>query len=334
MGKFLKKKNVLLICGGGSNEHDISLKSALFFKEKLAQMDGVHAYYLCIERDGRRTNELGEDCELRKAGEIFNRKTQVTIPLDYVIPCIHGRPGENGNIQSVFDMMGLPYLGSGPEASQLCFNKVSTKLYLESKGIKTSPFKYFYKEEGNLKENILNAFFSFNKDVFIKASSEGSSVGCYHVTKQEDLLPSLEKAFTYGPYVLMEETIKGREIEVAAFNYKDELHITPPGEILCQDGFYTFEEKYSETSKAKTQTNAPLTSEQLITISEMARNAYQLLQIKDLARVDFFLSEKYGPLLNEINTFPGHTSISMFPMMMEAYGVKYNDFLSDRIYRS
>lgn len=324
-------KNVLVLCGGGGSEHDVSLISAKYFLDCLKAIEGISTHYLCIEHDKRRTNQLGQDCELRKAGEIFNRETGETIRLDYVIPCIHGPPGENGQIQSVFELMGLPYLGATPEGSMLCFNKVSTKIWLDRCQIATAPYIFMTDPKSNGPES--DAFFETHQDVFVKASHQGSSVGCYHVTKKADLGLRIKEAFELSPYVLIEKTLKGRELEVAVFEYQGALHATTPGEIDCPSGFYSFEEKYQKESKTKTLTTAPDLSKEIISqIKETALKAFRLLKLKDMARVDFFLTDAGEIYINEINTMPGHTPISMFPLMVENSGIKYKDFLKDRIF--
>lgn len=328
-------KNVLLICGGGGTEHDISLISAKYFSSKLSLIPEVITHYLCIEKDGNRTNDKGESCELRKAGEIFNRDTQETIKLDYVVPCFHGPPGETGQIQAVFEMMGLPYLGANSEGSINCFNKASTKLWLSYLGIKNSNFIVL--NSSNYKEllpKVQTFHKEHNNDVFIKATHQGSSVGCFHILDSGQIESSIEEALKLSPYVLVEETIKGRELEVAVFEYQGKVHATVPGEIDCPSSFYTFEEKYAQESHTKTLTVAPNIPDNISEkIKENAIKAFNGLNLKDMARVDFFLTEANDVLINEINTFPGHTPISMFPMMMENYGVKYEDYLKDRIFK-
>lgn len=325
-------KNVLLICGGGGSEHDISLVSAKYIESKLALIPEINTVYLSIEKDGRRLNHKGQDCELRKAGEVFNKETNELTLLDYAIPCIHGPPGENGQIQAVFEMMGLPFLAPGSEASILCFNKASTKIWMDKAGIANSPYLFFSSPDQVCKSTLEKFFDTNNKDVFVKAAHQGSSVGCYHVTNKDELVGKVKEAFSFGPVVLVEKTIKGRELEVAAFEYEGKLHISKPGEIVCPDGFYDFEEKYNENSKTKTYVEAEnLTTEQVEKIKNMARETFKILRLKDMARIDFFLDEKGNPLINEINTFPGHTPISMFPSMMENMGIKYENYLKDRI---
>lgn len=327
-----EKANVLLICGGGSTEHDISLISAKYLLAQLQNIPDINVHYLCIERDGRRTNLEGEDCELRKSGEIFNKSTEEIIRLNYAIPCIHGPPGENGQIQSVFELMGLPFLGAGSEASITCFNKVSTKLWLESLGIKTAPFIFLSHWDRDSKIKVEKFFEESNSDVFIKASNQGSSVGCFHVTDKNQIEEKCKEAFRFSPFVLLETTQRGRELEVAAYEYKDAIYTTAPGEIICPDGFYDFDEKYNEKSRTKTLPHAEnLDQETISKIKEIAHKAFRGLKLKDLARIDFFLTNDNQILINEINTFPGHTPISMFPMMMEANGLHYVEFLKDRI---
>ncbi len=331
----MSKKNVLLICGGGGSEHDISLVSAKYILTKLKEISEVTPHYLCIERDGRRTNLLGEDCELRKAGEIFNKVTEETIVLDYAIPCIHGPPGENGQIQSVFELMGLPFFGPGSEPSINCFNKVTTKLWLSALGIPNTPYLFIYESSDSEIDRIEKFFNLHGEDIFIKASNQGSSVGCYHVTKINEIGNSLKEALKLSPYVLIEKTVKGRELEVSVFDYQGKIHASLPGEIICPSKFYSYEEKYSDKGHTTTEVVAKdITQDLQNKIQEIAIQAFKGLRLKDLSRVDFFLTDDLEIYINEINTFPGHTPISMFPMMMENYGVRYVDFLKERVLNS
>ena len=323
--------NVLLICGGGSSEHDISLISAKFILSKLKLIAGITPYYVCIEKNGDRTDFDGNKCELRKAGILVKESEKEPITLNYAIPCFHGYPGETGDIQSLFDMMGLPYLGAGAEASKVCFNKVTTKLWLSALELPNTPYLFLNNTDDD-SLNKANTFFETHRDVFVKASSQGSSVGCFHVQKIEDLKSSCEKALELSPYVLVEKTIKGRELEVAVFNYQGKLHAYGPGEIKCQDGFYSYAEKYNQTSKAEVSYKADNISEEIESkILELAKNAFRTLNLKDMARIDFFLTEKGEILINEINTFPGHTEISLFPKLLEINDLQYEKYLEDRI---
>jgi D-alanine-D-alanine ligase len=198
-------------------------------------------------------------------------------------------------------------------------------------GVKTTPFISI----NNTSEiELLRAetFLDQHKVIYIKATNQGSSVGCYRVSKIEDLRKNLEEAFTFSPFVILEKEIKGRELEVAVFEFNDELLVTGPGEIICPNDFYTYEEKYNKDSKTITKTIAPDISEShLVTIKAQSEIAFRTLKLRHLSRIDFFLSEENEILINEINTFPGHTQISMFPSMLENTGVRYSEFINSHL---
>lgn len=324
-------KNILIICGGGGTEHDISLVSARYIESILKSDSDLNLFLVEIKKDGSRVliNEK-KYCELRKGGLLVIEE-EAPIFLNYAIPVIHGPPGETGDIQSLFEMMELPYYGSGPEASILCFNKISTKLWLEKADIPVTPYLFIANNTEATKQQVKSFFEKNNSDVFIKASNQGSSVGCYHITELSQLDKSVDEAFKYSPYVLIEKTIKGRELEVAVFQHQDKIHGTWPGEIACPSGFYTYEEKYNSKSQTLTHVKADTSEETAQLITSYAIKAFELLHLKDLARIDFFLTDNEEVFLNEINTFPGHTPISMFPMMLENYGFKYYDFIIEKI---
>lgn len=319
------KLNVLLICGGGGTEHDISLTSAKFFQDILAPLENINVHYVEIGKDSVRRDHQGRAVELRKDGLLI--RGEESIRLNFAIPCFHGTPGETGEIQCVFEMMGLPYLGCSPEASMLSFNKVSTKLWMNALGISNTPFVFLNSSD---KEDLSRAhtFFKEHPDVFIKASNQGSSVGCYHVTSESELDEKIKEALKLSPYVLIEKTMKGREVEMSVYEYQGELVATWPGEIICPNGFYDYSEKYSGDSKTTTLTKAPHLSPELVErMQKAAKELFRGLKYKHLVRVDFFVvgNDFY---VNEPNTFPGHTKISLFPMMMKEHGHDYRTFLS------
>ncbi len=321
----MTKKNVLLICGGGSSEHEVSLISAGFIYDQLKDWEEINLHWVEICKDGTRKDKEGKSCELRKSGELVY--SDKSIKLNFAIPCIHGYPGETGDIQSVFEMMELPYLGCNPETSILCFNKVTTKLWLDNLNIPNTPFCYLTSLDDEQKEKA-SAFFKVNPDVYIKAASQGSSIGCYHCTDANDLFKFLSDAFKYSDYVLIEKTIKGRELETSAYEFNGEIVVTPPGEIICPNEFYTYEEKYAGKSETTTTPRAINVSEEVISLmKKYASTAFKALKIKHLSRVDFFLADDGKVYLNEINTFPGMTPISLFPLMMEQNGHSFSEWL-------
>ncbi|MBQ8707050.1 MAG: D-alanine--D-alanine ligase [Succinivibrionaceae bacterium] len=321
---------ILLLCGGGGSEHDISLTSADFLKQELDKIPGVSVTQVILQKDRWELMD-GTPCFLNGSRQLVAGDRDIAA-IDYAVPCIHGYPGETGDIQSYFEMIGLPYMGSPSEGSKLCFNKVSTKLWLSSLEIPNTPFVFLSE---NTQAAQAQAFQAMRKwgSVFVKAASQGSSVGCYQVTDLGKLSETISKAFEYSQHVLVEKAEKPRELEVAVYEYKGQLIATRPGEILTDSStFYTFEEKYSASSHATTATEAAnLTQQQLDQIMTYAIKAFTHLKLKDLSRIDFFLTEDGQILLNEINTFPGMTPISMFPKMLANHGENMRDYLKDRI---
>lgn len=328
----MDKKSILLICGGGGTEHDISLTSSQYIKDQLSKIDGLETHLVVILADGTRVDENGKKVELRKGGFLFHHDTEKSDYLHFAIPCFHGPPGETGEIQSVFEMMNLPYLGCGPEASLLCFNKVSTKLWMDAAGIPNTPWIFLSDPSDMIKAK---EFFNQQGSVFVKASSQGSSVGCYRVTNEQELEKSIIDAFKYSPYVIIEKMISGRELEVSTYEHAGKLHSSFPGEIICPDKFYSYEEKYSSNSRTETVMKAEgLDSTTVEKLATYSKQAFKLFKLRHLSRIDFFLTSEGEIYLNEINTFPGMTPISMFPKMMEADGVAFKNFLGNIIAES
>ncbi len=321
----MKHLHVLLLCGGGGSEHEISLLSANFLESQLKSLADISVTRVELFPDHWQTND-GRFCHLGMDRQLhFDNTAQ---PVDFVVPCIHGFPGETGDIQSMLELIGLPYLGCGSEGSKLCFNKVSTKLWLSALDIPNTPFLFLSTNNEAAHAQAHTAFRNWGA-VFVKAASQGSSVGCYKVTDAAALSEAVNAAFGYSDQVLVEKAVRPRELEVAVYRYNDQLVATRPGEIATpSDSFYSYEEKYSADSHSTTYLEAPnLSEEQVATIREYALKAFSQLGLKDLSRIDFFLTEDNEILLNEINTFPGMTPISMFPKLLEHNGHVFAEFL-------
>jgi D-alanine-D-alanine ligase len=325
------KKNILLICGGGGSEHEVSLVSANYIKSNLEKLDDCVIYYVVINKDGTRTDDKGNLLELRRGGLHFDHATQKETLLHFAIPCFHGAPGETGDIQAVFEMMELPYFGCGPEASRLCFNKISTKLWFDALSIPNTPY-LFIEEPNEANINKAVVFYKNHKTVYVKASNQGSSVGCYFVENEEQLKEAITNAFKLSPYVLIETNIEGRELEIAVFEYDNKVIATVPGEIVCDSQFYDYEQKYSENSKAMTLVEAEnINQEDISTMKDIAVKAFKQLKLRHLSRIDFFLAGDGTIYVNEINTFPGMTPISMFPKMLVHTGLEFHNYLKQII---
>ncbi|WP_406828266.1 D-alanine--D-alanine ligase [Microbulbifer sp. ARAS458-1] len=327
--------HVLLICGGGGSEHDVSLRTADFIQRELAKSPTVQLTRVTMDGDGRFVDENDQVRELRSDKLLYSASggnSGSAQPVDYVVPAIHGYPGETGDLQSQLEILGLPYFGCGPEASKICFNKITTKLWLTALGIDNTPYQFLCADNAEEAAKAQDALKQWGS-VFVKASNQGSSVGCYKVSDPEALDGALREAFKLSPYVLVEKCLKVRELEVAAYIYDGELVVTPPGEVCApEDTFYSYEEKYAEASRARTHVVAEgLSDAQLGWIREASKRAFVGLQLKDLSRIDFFLTDDGEIYLNEVNTFPGMTSISMFPKMLQNQGHDFSSYLGTLI---
>lgn len=311
----MEKKKILLLCGGEGPEHEISLISAKYIESVILSEPKFWLSKIELKKD--------------TYGSSFFEQLKT---FDYIIPCIHGFPGETGDIQSLLEILNLPYLGASSEASKICFNKISTKLWLSGQKIPVVPYVYVQ----SLKEiNKVFKFFDKHQRIFVKPSSQGSSVGCTLVTQKDQIESAVSEALKFSPYALIEKGLKARELEVSAFEFKHKVRVTTPGEIItkdCKDPFYSYREKYDLSSKAYTDVVAqnldPKIAKKIMLYS---KKAFKCLNIKHLSRIDFFLTDDGKIYLNEINTFPGMTPISMFPKMMEASGVPFKKFLLEKI---
>ena len=321
--------NILLMCGGDGSEHEISLLSAKFIEKQLNLTKDFNVIKVVIHNHQFMLDEKTSGYFDADGDFVFGDKK---VKVDCVVPCIHGIPGETGDIQSFLNIHNIPFIGCDAESSRYCFNKITTKLYFDALGIPNTPYAIIPLKTEKYKTVALEFFDKYN-DIYVKAASQGSSVGCYHVTKRDDVWDSIVEAFQYSTEVIIEKNIIHRELEVAAYEIDGELKITNPGEIIIPDNlFYTFEEKYSKNSGTiTTVTPENLTSEEIAKIRDLARRAFVGLKLRDLSRIDFFLSKEDGILINEINTFPGATPISMFPKMLAHNGDNMADFLAKAV---
>ncbi|EPA0982123.1 D-alanine--D-alanine ligase [Vibrio parahaemolyticus] len=323
-------KNILLLCGGGSSEHEISLLSSNFVEQQLNLIQNVKVTRVEIKNEGWVTDQ-GELVYLDlNTKQLCSNESNQTI--DFIVPCIHGFPGETGDIQSLFEIAGIPYLGCGPEASSNSFNKITSKLWYDALDIPNTPYLFLTRNDEHAHRQAEQAFEKWGK-VFVKAARQGSSVGCYSVTEKQAIAKAVNDAFGYSDQVLVEKAVKPRELEVAAYEMNGVLHITKPGEVIAPDGaFYSYDEKYSSSSHSLTEVEAKnLTQEQIDKIRHASETVFKQMNLRHLSRIDFFLTEDNEIYLNEVNTFPGMTPISMFPKMLQNNGHKFHEFLEDCI---
>lgn len=328
-------KTVAVLCGGQSPEHQISLLSAESITKNLAaryqvflfgirQEDGQVVFHndLIQEADNPKTihlNPAATACNL-EPGMIDGQK------IDVVFPIVHGTTGEDGVLQGVCRFLQLPYVGAGVKASALAMDKHFTKVLLEQEKVPVAPYQVLRKDDAV--PTYSEAIKTLGKELCIKPASLGSSVGVSLCLNVKDYLPAIEKAFEVDQKILLEKRILGREIEIGVLETQGILQVSRPSEIVNDpSSFYSYEAKYIDKEGAKLLVPAPLTADLEAKLDALAKKIFRALDLESMARIDFFL-ENDRFILNEVNTLPGFTSISMYPKMFEASGLSYPELLS------
>ncbi|NBT59071.1 D-alanine--D-alanine ligase, partial [bacterium] len=253
-----------------------------------------------------------------------------TLSFDVVFPILHGPFGEDGTLQGLLDLMGVPYVGSGCASSANCMDKAITKQLCEKAGVKVAPYVEL-KSVSHLNTQA-KAISQLSYPLFVKPSRMGSSVGVSKVTQPALLHAAVTQAFKFDSKVIIEEGISGREIECAVLGTSSKAQVAIPGEIVpnAEIGWYSYEAKYLLAEGAKTQVPADLSPELMKRFQEEALKVFQVMDCEGLARVDFFLEKSTQEIyLNEVNTMPGFTPISMYPKMWQASGLSYEKCVTE-----
>jgi len=331
----MNKMNLMLIFGGESAEHEVSIRSARNIFDALEKQK--YNIELCyIDRTGQwfRAGDVTDDQPTDNPltpllGEkAFIDSKNNRIEPDVLFPVLHGPNGEDGSVQGLAQLLHVPIVGCGIISSAVCMDKDIAKRLLMQANIVVAPGVVHYREDNTpTYDELLNRL--GGDALFVKPANLGSSVGVSKVTGQASLSEALQEAHQYDRKVLIERAIKGRELECAVLgNEHPEASVV--GEIMPGDEFYSYDEKYAENSKTKTSAQAQLPEETSAKIRTIALAAYKVLECRGLARVDFFLAEDGTVYLNEVNTLPGFTSISMYPQLWKASGLDYSSLL-DRL---
>ncbi len=345
-----EKKKVLrvgVLFGGRSGEHEVSLASAASVIRGL-DPDKYEAVPIGITKDGHWL--VGEGAgkllpEVLKGGRRVMLTADPTeaaiIPLDrgagaqridVVFPVMHGTYGEDGTIQGLLDLAGLPYVGAGVLGSAVGMDKDVSKKLFQSAGIPVVPWVTvqrfeWEKDPTGVREKIEE---EFSYPVFVKPATLGSSVGMTKVHKADELGPALDLACEFGMKILVEKAVNAREIEVSVLG-NHEPKASVPGEIIPHREFYDYTAKYLEDG-TQLVIPAALKPGQIQKIQTLAVKAFQAIELNGMARVDFFLEKKGNkPYLNEVNTIPGFTSISMYPKLWEASGISFRELIDKLI---
>lgn len=242
--------------------------------------------------------------------------------FDVAFPLLHGPGGEDGTVQGLFEFSGIPVVGCGVLASAICMDKGLTKRLLKEKGIQVAPFIELYRGE-----SIPTLPWEF--PVFVKPATLGSSLGVSKVKSHAELKPAMDRALQLDKKILIESAIQGREIEIAVLGKRGDLVVSPAGEIrVTKDEFYSYDAKYVVEDAAETILPAHLTSEELVKLQTHAKQTFECLQCHGMARIDYFMTPDGEFWLNEVNTIPGFTPISMYPKMIQLAGVSYTQLIT------
>lgn len=337
-------RKLLIICGGQSSEHIVSRMSCTSVLNNIHK-DLYEITLVGIDKDGtwylldQTQEDLAKDTWLvnsSKVEDIFGLLKK----NDVVFPVLHGMYGEDGTIQGLFELVGIPYVGCRVMAASVSMDKIYTKKVLDTAGIpqvKSLYVKKRYDDKLVVVDNQFNEYEDVEAmiedklglPVFIKASRSGSSVGCYRCNTKEELMYKLTEAAKYDRHVVVEECIDCIELETAVLG-NDDVIVSRVGQIMPHGEFYTFESKY-EDEESKTCIPARVDEEIQERIRAYALKVFKAVDGHGLSRVDFFLDKKTGNVyLNEINTMPGFTKISMYPQLMADAGISYSDLI-DRL---
>lgn len=337
----MAKLRVGLIYGGRSVEHEVSLLSALSIHRNL-DPSRYEVWPIAIQRDGVwRAGFPGDalDVTLERGLEVVLPATpgaalglgDSAVALDVLFPIVHGHGGEDGSLQGLLELAGLPYVGSGVLGSSLQMDKEVSRRVLEHAGLPVCPWMRVDKHEvaDDPRAAVARVVAALGLPVFVKPANSGSSVGIHKVTEAKALGRALADACRYDTKLVVERGLDAREIEVAVLG-NDQPEASLPGEILPARDWYDYEAKYVDEG-TELAVPASLEPEQVERLRELALGAFRALEGAGLGRVDFFLTRGGGEvLINEVNSLPGFTEVSMYSQMWEASGLPYPQLL-DRL---
>ncbi len=326
-----KKITVGILFGGQSAEHEVSLNSthALYTNLDKEKFSPILIY---IDRNGL-WRVMTEDTFLKKdfsatPGYSFlpwQLDTVKRFDVDIYFPMLHGPNGEDGRIQALLELAGKPYVGANSFASGLAMDKVVSKLLFKNAGLNVGDFLFF---EANDYRQIREAIVQrLTYPLFIKPSAMGSSVGVSRISREEQLKAALDLAFRYDRKVLVEKALDMREIEISVMG-NDDIKISRPGELVPHNEFYDYKDKYIE-GKTTFYLPAHLNTESEEKVRQVAGKAYKALFLNGMSRVDLFI-EKHTNIIyiNEINTIPGFTEISMFPKLWTLEDISFTELVT------
>lgn len=361
----MEKLKLGVIFGGMSTEHDVSIVSGTSVIKNLNK-EKYEIFPIYVDQKGQWYKYVKplKDIKVLQVGDTLTEIESIQNPTEYlknmdvVFPVLHGLYGEDGTIQGLLELLKIPYVGCRVLGSSICMDKVYAKIVFEKAGILQAKFVYIRANRNkseceDIDYNLDNISFTYINEqfeeqevstskiaeivektvhfpVFVKPSNSGSSVGVHKATNEQELTQALLDASKYDTKILLEEEIIGREVECAVLG-NEKVRATCVGEVLSAEDFYTFDAKY-KNAESRTVIPAEIGKEKQKEIQDLAVRAFKAVDGKGLSRVDFFIRKSDNKVcINEINTMPGFTQISMYPKLWEACGLSYTELLDKLI---
>ena len=340
------KTRVGILYGGKSPEHNVSLSTAMAVMNAIDKnkFDVIPIYittegqWIKGERLTGKVNDIKQlqfqsdakaiiPVALNQTPAVADGKKQEEAVVDVIFPLLHGPNGEDGTVQGLLELLNIPYVGNGVLASAVGMDKVVMKNLFAQAGLRQAKYVSFTKREWSRNEEA--AYDKVEQELgypcFVKPANAGSSVGITKCKQRDDLKAAFAEAFKYDRKIIVEEAIVGREIEIGVIGNDDPI-CSVVGEIVPKKEFYDYQAKY-EDGNTELIIPADVTKEQYETIKQMAITAFKALDLSGLVRADFFLTEDGEAYINEINTMPGFTPYSMFPLLWKHSGVSYSELI-------
>lgn len=339
------KMKLGLLYGGKSAEHEVSLRTAMAVLKAL-DLTKFQVYPIYISKDGyfNKGKELTEPVssvdELKFTVDHSNQPfvfsshvftTETNEKLDCIFPLLHGPNGEDGTVQGLLELLNLPYVGNGVLASSAGMDKIVMKNIFDQCGLPQVAYTYYIKSkyEENKEAVYLDIEEKLKYPVFIKPANLGSSVGISKATNRETLIQAIDEAFLFDRRIIVEQGVVAREIEIAVLG-NDEPKVSVAGEILPKKEFYDYNSKYEDKTTGL-EIPAAISKEQYEQMEEMAIRAFKALDCSGLVRADFFLDKEGNWFINEVNTMPGFTPVSMYPLLWTNTGLSYSNLIEELV---
>lgn len=330
---------IFLVYGGKSAEHDVSLMSAFsIIKEVYYEYYEVIPVYITREGNwlkGKSVTdasqvESAEDMKIQEAGTPLNF-AELQEENVIVFPVLHGPNGEDGTVQGLFEVLNVPYVGAGVLASAAGMDKIISKVLFADAGLPQLPYEVVKVTDWKVEpeEVVKTIEESLGFPAFVKPANLGSSVGISEAKNKTALKEAIDLAFEYDHRVVVEKGVKAREIEVAVLGNED-VNTSVPGELVKQQEFYDYEEKYINND-VTLQIPAELPEETIRQLRQYAAKAFLAIDGSGLTRADFFITDDNDIYINEVNTFPGFTPYSMYPKLWDETGLTYGDLIEELI---